>query len=87
VVDMTGLTASYDFSVDFNRNDLALAVRAAVAEGSAPPEALRGFDNLPQDTAPSIFDSLQVLGLKLEPRKAPVDVLIIDRLEKLPTDN
>jgi uncharacterized protein (TIGR03435 family) len=87
VVDMSGLTATYDFAIEFNRNDLALAVRAAVAEGSAPPDALRGFDNLPQDSAPSIFDSLQSLGLKLEPRKAPLDVMIIDRLEKLPTDN
>ena len=36
------------------------------------------------DSGPSIFTALrEQLGLKLEYRKAPVDVLVIDRLEKL----
>jgi len=45
------------------------------------------FENLKPDTAPSIFDSLQSLSLKREPRKAPLGVLIIDRLEKTPTED
>jgi uncharacterized protein (TIGR03435 family) len=27
------------------------------------------------------------LGLKLEQKKAPVDLLVIDRVEKVPTEN
>ncbi len=37
---------------------------------------------------PSIFTAVQQdLGLKLEAQKAPIDVLIIDHAEKIPTDN
>jgi len=49
-----------------------------------------GFNgNPPQDTsAPSIFTTVQEnLGLRLEAQKAPVDVLVVDRAQKLPTAN
>jgi uncharacterized protein (TIGR03435 family) len=37
---------------------------------------------------PSVFSALQEnLGLKLDPRKEPVEVLVIDHLEKVPTGN
>ena len=37
--------------------------------------------------ASSIFQSVQQLGLKLQSGKAPVDTIVIDHLEKTPTDN
>jgi len=49
-----------------------------------------GFNgNPPQDTsAPSIFTTVQEnLGLKLEARKAPIEILVIDHAEKTPTAN
>jgi uncharacterized protein (TIGR03435 family) len=37
---------------------------------------------------PSIYTALQEqLGLKLEPRQVPVDILVIDHCQKLPTEN
>lgn len=35
----------------------------------------------------AIFKAVQKLGLKLEARKAPFDTVIIDRIEKTPSDN
>ena len=37
---------------------------------------------------PSLFAAIQEqLGLKLEQRKGPVDLLVIDHLEKVPIEN
>jgi uncharacterized protein (TIGR03435 family) len=35
----------------------------------------------------SLSSGLQKLGLKLEPVKAPLDVLVIDSVQRKPTDN
>jgi uncharacterized protein (TIGR03435 family) len=40
------------------------------------------------DPGLSLAQALQVnYGLKLEPRKSPADVLVIDHAEKVPTEN
>jgi uncharacterized protein (TIGR03435 family) len=35
----------------------------------------------------SLRDSVQKLGLRLESRKLAIDVMVIDHIEKSPTDN
>ena len=86
VVDMTDLTGTYDFTLEITAEDYqAMLVRAAVTAGlTLPPDALRLLDGA---TLPSLFDSLQKVGLKLDARQAPLDVLVIDEIRKTPTDN
>jgi uncharacterized protein (TIGR03435 family) len=65
VVDKTGLTASYDFTLTWASDDQPTAADADTASG------------------PTIFTALQEqLGLKLESSKGPVEVLVIDSVEK-----
>jgi uncharacterized protein (TIGR03435 family) len=60
-------------------------IRAAISSGMAlPPEAIQAMQNASGD---SLFSALQTVGLKLESRKAPLDVLVIDHAEKAPTEN
>jgi uncharacterized protein (TIGR03435 family) len=64
VVDFTGLAGKYDVNLTWNPEDLA------AASATKPSAELSG---------PSIFTALQEqLGLKLESRKVPVEVIVID---------
>jgi uncharacterized protein (TIGR03435 family) len=40
-----------------------------------------------EPTGVSTFKAVESLGLKLESRRSPIDVLVIDKLERTPTDN
>jgi uncharacterized protein (TIGR03435 family) len=79
VVDMTGLTGRYDFTLDYSAAELRNLVRASGADASMIPDF--------GDPAISIFTSVETLGLKLEPRKTPVPAIIIDSVQKTPTAN
>jgi uncharacterized protein (TIGR03435 family) len=77
VVDKTGLTDRFDFSLRWTPDQ---APGAAGPNASPPPP-----DNA--DAPPDLFTAFQQqLGLKLESTKAPVDVMVIDRAMK-PSDN
>jgi uncharacterized protein (TIGR03435 family) len=86
VVNMTELTGSYDIDLEFTQEDyMAMLIRSAISAGVAlPPEALRMLSGSSGD---SLLNALQRLGLKLETRKAPLEVLVIDHIEKAPTEN
>ena len=95
VVDMTGLKGNYQVSLDIS---LAEAMSAARAQGMLPPGASQagggqGTANSPATEASdpgggaTVFSSVKRLGLKLEPRKASVEQLVIDHIEKTPAEN
>jgi uncharacterized protein (TIGR03435 family) len=84
VVDMTGLTGTYDFTLEFSFDELRALVRASGTGRTIPPEAGPPPGT---DSGVSILTSLQALGLRLEKRKAPLEVVVVDRVEKVPTEN
>ena len=79
ILDKTGLTGSYDYTLNWTPDD-GPSPMAAGPDGGRP-----GADNAPPPDAngPSLFTALQEqLGLKLEPQKGPVDVIVIDHIEQ-----
>jgi uncharacterized protein (TIGR03435 family) len=76
VIDRTGLTGFFDFDLEWT---------AAAGEPGVPPTT--GPANDRPDDGPSIFTALQEqLGLKLDPQRGPVEVLVIDHVEQPTTD-
>jgi uncharacterized protein (TIGR03435 family) len=71
VVDETGLAGRYEIRMDLS----PYIQRASEGGGQLDVNSL-------------MFTGLQeILGLKLEPKKANIDVLVIDHVEKTPTEN
>lgn len=78
VLDKTGLSGSYEFTLEWTRDEpQVLPGMSATEARSIGPEA-RG---------PSIFTAIEEqLGLKLESEKAPVDMVVVDHAER-PSEN
>ena len=72
VIDRTGLTKRYDFDLEFSPEGTLLA----------PPDGVSGT----AIDSPDIFTAIRRIGLKLEPAKGEVEVIVIDHAEK-PTGN
>lgn len=75
VVDMTDLRGTYNFTLEWTPD-------------TRPDAGGRGAATADVTPGSSIFTAIQdQLGLKLEPRKEPQEILVVDRLEKTPTEN
>jgi len=75
VEDMTGLSGNYEVNLKFSLDDTMLA-------------GAENRSTAPDDRPPSIFTALQEqLGLRLEPRNIPVEVVIVDHMERVPIQN
>jgi len=85
VLDQTGLKGNYDLTLKWTpEQSEGMMLGGPGGPGGGPPP-----DGAPPGEAsgPSIFTALQEqLGLKLEPTKAPAEVLTIDHVER-PSEN
>jgi len=79
VADLTQLTGAYDFSLEYSHSDSRGDLMVVTINGAPPPE--------PAEPGVSAFNSIQDLGLKLETGKVPLDTIVVDRVEKIPTGN
>ena len=71
VLDATGLTASYSFTLDWIPDPQPGDGKAADMAGG-----------------PTLTEALQdQLGLRLETRKAPVEIIVVDHAERVPAEN
>jgi uncharacterized protein (TIGR03435 family) len=89
VVDMTGLKGNYQVALDLSLPEEMAMARSALPElaGAAPPAGTSADAASEPGGTASIFTSVKALGLRLEQRKAPIEQLVIDHVEKTPIEN
>jgi uncharacterized protein (TIGR03435 family) len=96
VVDQTGLKGNYKIALDLSLAEImAIARSQGLLEGMNVPgsggAAPTNASTVPTASDPSgslsIYQSVEKLGLKLDDRKATVSQLVIDHIEKTPTEN
>jgi uncharacterized protein (TIGR03435 family) len=84
VLDLTELKGRYDFSLDPSKY-----LPADLSPGDGGKSPGDGAKMRLAEELPTMFRSMlqDQLGLRMESRKAPVEILIIDAAEKAPTEN
>lgn len=81
VLDMTGLKGTYDLKLDWTPEN---APKPAGSSGTGA-DAVSSIDG---DSGPSLFAAVeQQLGLKLEVKKGPLEIIVIDHAERVPIQN
>lgn len=82
VIDRTGLTGQYDFSLSWTTDG------GTIARTDPPPDMIETHNTPVSDPGLTLFSALQKeLGLRLESKKASVPVVVVDHIEKVPTAN
>jgi uncharacterized protein (TIGR03435 family) len=80
VVDMTGLTGSYDLKLQWTPENKPAS--------TAPGRGAGAGASMDGEPGPSLFAAVeQQLGLKLEVRKGPMEIVVIDHAERVPVQN
>ena len=92
VIDKTDLKGTYVVAVNIAIEDLqAIARSAGFGFGGAGPAAGQANPSaVPTAADPSggsVYASIEKLGLKLNKEKLPVEMTVVDHLEKVPTEN
>jgi len=88
VVDMTGLAGNYELSAEFSLADLVSNLHDQGIEVSTGPRGGGGGSTASDPGGDStVSDALSKLGLKLEKSKANIQQLVVDHIEKDPTEN
>jgi len=77
VLDKTGLTGTYDFDLQYALERGPQPILGGASESQAVPSASE------PPGGPSVFTALQdQLGLKLESGKGPIEIIVIDHIER-----
>jgi uncharacterized protein (TIGR03435 family) len=87
VVDATGLKGKYDFDITWivDMSEIQAMLSAQAVPGGAPDG---GRPMGEADSGPTLPHSIQEhLGLKLNPKKGPGDIVVLDRVQKAPIEN
>ena len=83
VLDKTGLTGLYQFTIELPA--LREGVRAMQRLGITTTHDGRPIN--PDPPGVSVFTAAKSIGLKLESRRSPVDIVVIDKIARNPTED
>ena len=89
VVDLSGIKGTYDIDLEWvpDEHESGALTKMRIMGGPAGGGA-EAHEETSDPNGQSIFGALQEkLGLRLEGRKSPVDILVVDAAEKVPTEN
>jgi len=90
IVDFTGLSGSYEMRIDISMQDMMARMRRGSQTAPQDPtiSGPRPTDiDVPPPVNSSIFSTLQKMGLHLEARKAPLEFVVLEHIDKVPTEN
>jgi bla regulator protein BlaR1 len=93
IVDKTGLIGKYNFSLEYAFVAGAIGPMGLPMPSPQPGTQVGGAGpanslDSQAETAPALVSALQEqLGLRLESKKGPIEVLIIDHAERIPIEN
>jgi uncharacterized protein (TIGR03435 family) len=92
IIDKTGLTGKYDFDLEFAPEGtigwMGLPLPPPPPGGQPGVVAGPNPADSQADPAPALVTAMQdQLGLRLDPKKGPLEILVIDSAEKIPTEN
>jgi len=76
LVDETGIEGLYDFTLTF------VPEETTSLPGARPPDPSKV-----SDPVPFLVDAVKQYGLRIETRKAPIDMFVVTHIEKTPTAN
>jgi uncharacterized protein (TIGR03435 family) len=87
VIDKTGIADKFDIKLDLSMEELSRSRSANVVVIGGPSGA--GSSGPAPNGGPtgSLFTSVQKLGLKLEAKRAALDLIVVDKAEKVPLEN
>jgi len=92
VLDKTNLKGEYHASLDFSIQEMLRIARLAGMVGPGmgpmgPPATLTAEGASDPGGGGSVFNAVQRLGLKVDPKKESLETIVVDHIEKTPIEN
>lgn len=94
VLDLTELTGTYAFDLSWTPDEneraggkFGSAMAMVRATSDSPPAGAQPGPDSANDPGPTLPQAFLTYGLKLEARRNPADIIVVDHAEKVPTEN
>jgi uncharacterized protein (TIGR03435 family) len=87
VVDGTGFKGTYEIELTYTADERESFGGFVMEVGSTPPAATPAGSTDASEPTATLGQAVQALGLKLEAKKTPVEVIVVDQALRVPTQN